>query len=238
MIVDVIRPTASRFDVFKESTESFLENVIFKGDFRFIVHEDSFDMDESADIVDYCKNDLGIETVKVDYPNIGQGPSLTWLMSQVKADFVFQLEDDWIFLREIDLNCVVDMMRRNKWISEIVFNKRPTMKQKYTWIKKQVMADETSLITCPHWTFIPSLWRSKTIKRRWVEAPKQCIFTWHFNAELKHMTDILVDEERYAMTRDADWVIQNLGTYYLGEFGEPAFVRHLGHESRRLEVER
>jgi len=160
--------------------------------------------------------DSGIYDVyQQDIPHLGQGKSFFWLFNQVQTKYILNIEDDWRLLKDIDLNKMVEIMETNADINQITFNKRPIMKKKQWFEKKEIERNGVPLVTNMYWTMIPSLWRVDWIKSM---IPDNLVnysggqFSYGIN---RHISDQLgrgLDQTEY----NADWIIKNTGTYFLG----------------------
>ena len=222
-MIDIIRTSVSRPGILKKSHESFLQRVHYSGEFRFLLHEDVIKNEESIRCCNWAKEN-GYE-VSVHYPPIGQGGSMCTLIDLVQTEFYLTLEDDWEFLRDIDLDPVEKLMKNNLDINQITWHKRPVMDHKGNFQKVHIVRDGIDLVVSPHWNMLPSLCRLSFIKPFFKDAidgidPN---FNWTLNAKIKglpHTTTPLM--------RDHEWVQQNMGTYFFGKHGEETFIFHLG----------
>jgi hypothetical protein len=122
--LDIIRTSASRPNLLRESTESLLKNLKFLGEIRWIFHEDTLNSERSKECIDYISS-LNINKVLlVDKPAVGQGTSLTKLLNETKTDYFLNWEDDYTAVREIDLDLVIKILNENKDVNQISFFKR------------------------------------------------------------------------------------------------------------------
>jgi|WetSurMetagenome_2_1015567.scaffolds.fasta_scaffold03350_11 hypothetical protein len=215
MNLDIMRTSASRPTLLKQSTESLLKNLKFSGELRWVFHEDFLNKERSNECVDYI-NSLDINKVLlIDKSAVGQGASLTKLLDAVEAKYVLNWEDDYTAEREIDLDLVVKILEENNDVNQVSFWKRQTMAEKPGFKKKEVVRSGQILTTNPHWAFTPAIWRVSFIKPRWQNGPQ---IHWHMQPILKGGQGM----------RDADWIIANLGTYHLGPIGENKYSFHIG----------
>jgi hypothetical protein len=224
MNIDIVRMSASRPDLLRESTASLLKHLKFSGELRWLFHEDVLNENRSKQCIDYI-NSLDINKVLFkDCPAITHGPSLTKLLKSTKTDYVIHWEDDFLCERDIDLDLICKVLDENLGVNQIAFNKRTTMSKKPGFVKKEVIRSEIKLITNPHWAFTPAIWRMSYIMPKWKSKPG--FIHWYINSILK------------GSLKQADWVIANTGTFFLGGNGEPRFCFHIGFErSLRNNVE-
>lgn len=214
--VDIIRTASSRPELLKKSTESLLLSIVCSYPFQHIIHEDCLFAEESEKTVSWIKKSNLFDHLIVSNPSVGQTVALNKLVTYTLADYLLSWEDDWVALRPIDINLAIKIMEENNDVNQICFHKRRTMKEKPGFVKKEVVRSGVTLVTNPHWAYLPALWRMKFVKTWWV-PPEGRRSIWYYN-------DLLKNGE----VTDADWVIKKAGTYYLGKFGEMPFVEHIG----------
>jgi len=218
--LDIIRTSASRPRFLQISTESLLERLKFNnGKLRWIIHEDMLDPELSSECVEYI-NRIGIYDVyQINKPPLGQGFSMNWLLSNVSTPYFFNVEDDWHLLKPINLNKMCTIMDNNPKINQIAFQKRPLAPGREGFTPKEVEYDGIKFTTNPHWAFTPALWRTSYIKRKW-KVISNLDFHWEINRIIKNGKKI---EET-----DADWVINNSGTYFLGQVVNKKMKKEFG----------
>jgi hypothetical protein len=216
--VDIIRTSSSRPDLLKESTESLLKSIVFSGKIvRHIIHEDFINEDLSKKCMDYIFSCGLFNEWRVDNPPIGQAASLTWCFSKSTSPYILSYEDDWVVKEDmnIDLDLVINLMEKNKDINQVCFHKRYIEDSKGDWKKKQIERNGIFLVTNPHWAFQPSLMRSSFLKKNWGISQGSI---WKFNDVVK----------QYRSMPDADWMIENVGAYFLGKIGSGYYLEHIG----------
>jgi len=218
-MIDVIRTSASRPNLLEKSIEPFNKFVKYSRGFRILFHEDVLNRSESKKCIEIAKKHFD-EIYSHDHP-ITQGVSLDFLLRKTETKYVLNWEDDWEALREIDLDLVVKVMDENSDVNQIAFHKRKIMANRYTFIKKEVVRSGIKLTTNPHWAFTPALWRRDFIMKYWKTPPAGENPVWFINPLVK----------RHNGMCDADYMIKNVGAYFLGPIGEPAFVWHLGFQN-------
>jgi len=219
--MDIMRLSASRPEFLKRSTESLLEKIRFDGKLNWILHEDVLNNKASQEVIRWAEESGIFNKIRLEEPPIGQGNSLTWLIDQTRTPYFLNWEDDYVALEVIDLDLVCRVLDECPDVNQIAFHKRGIMSAKGSFQKKQVERAGVSLVTNPHWAFTPAVWRASYIKPRW-EVRGDKGFHWEFNRRLKGM------EKTGDPLPDADWVIANTGTYYLGEIGGKQMSLHIG----------
>ena len=220
-MIDVIRTSTSRPSLLEKSHYSFMNKVHYSDGFRFLLHEDVIKSEESIKCFLFAKN-TGYK-ISLNLPPIGHGCSLQSLILFVNTKYFFALEDDWEFLRDIDLNLIVNLMENNPDINQITFHKRPIMGQKGNFEKRQIERDGINLVVSPHWNMLPSLCRTSFILPYFTKplALLDSNFVWTLNKQIKQL-------ERIEDIRDCEWTQKNMGTYFFGKHGEGTFIFHLG----------
>ena len=211
-----MRTSASRPDFLKHSTEKLLEHLKYSGNFKWIIHEDCLNKERSNECMKYIEECGVYDIVKQDNPPISQGYSLGWLLGKVKSKYVLNFEDDFEPTKDIDIDMLIKLMDGHLEINQICFHKRNIMAQKPGFKKKQVVVDGIPLVVCPHWNFIPSIFRLSYLKPKWQNFTIDC--HWKINEVLKGGKKM----------RDADWVMNNTGTYYLGSIKNKKMLKKNG----------
>ena len=217
-MIDIMRTSASRPDYLKISTEALQEHLKYTGDFRWIIHEDCLDKGRSNKCMKFIKECGLYHKVHRDNPAIGQGPSLITLLNQVKSKYVINFEDDFELLKDVNVDELIKVMDNNPKVNQIGFHKRPIMIRKPNFEKKHVIIDNIDFTVSPHWSFIPSIFRLSYLKPKWQTFNIDC--HWKMNDVLKG----------YRKSVDADWVIKNTGTYFLGRAKNKTLFNKLSQE--------
>ena len=217
--IDIIRTSASRPRFLQISTESLKERLKFNGFLKYMVHEDVLDPGLSTKCVEYINNSHIYNVYQVNKPPLGQGFSMSWLLSYVETPYFLNVEDDWHLLKDINLNKMCTIMEHHPKINQIAFQKRPLAPGRENFTPKEVIYDGVTFTTNPHWAFTPALWRRSFIEHKW-RVWTNLDFHWEINRILKDHKEI---EET-----DADWVINNTGTYFLGQVVNKKMKKEFG----------
>lgn len=224
--IEIIRTSASRPDLLEETTALLLKHLKFSGELIWHIHEDFLSPERSNQCIHWAKYSGVYHTTLKDLPPVGQGASLTKLLDLTSSKYIFNCEDDFGPVRDVDLDLAVYLMEKGENINQICFNKRQTMTEKPGFQKKEVEIEGHKLTTNPHWALIPALWRADWIKARWVSFNQGC--HWDLNDKLKGGG---------CKVLPAEWVIENTGTYYMGGIGEYQYMKHFGFMRSLREVE-
>lgn len=231
-MIDVLITSSSRPELLFSTVNSFLEKVkCLNHDLRFLLHEDFVNEERSNVAVSWAKNLALFSVIKKHNPFIGLGPSIGFMLqNHIKAKYMFYLQDDWVLLRELDLDLALKYMNSYKIINQIRYNKRKTMtyvgdNPKKRWMKKEMVIGDRIFTTAPHWVLNPSLWRVAFIKDKFVPAYEFC--NWKTNDVLK--------QGKHQHEVSPEWIAENVGTFMWGGIGEPAFFQHIGHVDSSLD---
>jgi hypothetical protein len=106
-----------RPDLIEQTYSSFSKKLtgIKLKDCELIINVDPIPKDNliaASEIIKIAQNYFG--TVTHNFPETANFPSaLKWAWSNTKTNYVFNLEDDWILLREVDLNYLISMLTHN-----------------------------------------------------------------------------------------------------------------------------
>jgi hypothetical protein len=220
--IDIIRTCTSRPEVFNFTMDSLRKHLKFSGKMRYIVHEDVVDIERQEKF-----NFSECDVVKTDNPPLGQGSSIYWLLEQVQTDIILNIEDDFRLLKDINLDELTNLMNKHKDINQITFNKRPRMDKKFYFTKKKIERDGIPLTTNMYWTCIPSLWRVDFIKNKISKGycdRYNINFCYGINNILRQLFGMGLQIEDY----NAEWVMKNVGTYFLGSYKDKKMLKENG----------
>lgn len=212
---------------------------------RIIVHEDA-----RAGLPFVAgRTEQLLAQVSVDYqvpirliatnPGGGLGRALLRVLDEATTDFVFYTQEDFDFLRPLPIQACLDIMERYE-LHHVRFNKRKTMRCKgedrpeaERFYKVEVKYDGQTLCISDHWYFQASLWRRRIVRDGFAHLAGRAIpgrmidfcevqFNRWYNTT--HGADRDLREPRLRQER--------LRTFIWGGIGEPAFIKHTGHDRR------
>jgi len=216
--IQIMIDSASRPFLLKQSVPTIIEHLKYSGKLVYILHEAELYKELSAECVHWAKYSKFFDRIEKNKP-IGQGMSIGNVLKPCNTKYFIHWEDDHIALRDVPLDDIIKVMEENEDVNQIAFNKRGTMGSVADWPKKEVERSGFKLTTSPHWRYTAAIWRTSFIKQRWVDFPNSDNSHWQINKVLK----------RPHKTRpDANWIIDNLGTYYWGPIGEPPYIKSIG----------
>lgn len=233
----IIRTSASRPDLLKESTKSIYENLKTSNEIKMIIHEDVLNKKKSAECIHFMKYLSNCE-FKVNEPALGHTGSFYWLIYRIPEDtkyFMFW-EDDYSLDKEVNLDDLLYLMDNNKQINQISFPKRDILTHKANWVKKPVMIEDVKLTVSNHWYVSPGIWRKSFIwpfilkmkENNPVNAAGYRGFGWHWAINHAMKGPDLTNQKQ-------DEIQENYGHYYLGwpEKGSK-LITHIGTGERSI----
>ncbi|MBW2598555.1 MAG: glycosyltransferase [Deltaproteobacteria bacterium] len=126
-MIDITMTATRRPELIRKTLDTFLSRFFFRAnDCRLIINVDPVGRDmQSFEITDLCRE---------YFPNIiyrcpnkpAFSRAFKWVWSQVTADFVFHLEDDWELMRPVDLTKMIKIMENNPDLAILRLPWKPT----------------------------------------------------------------------------------------------------------------
>ncbi|MBU4312580.1 MAG: hypothetical protein KJ706_07675 [Candidatus Omnitrophica bacterium] len=220
-MIDVIVTSICRKQ-FETTYASFMKNVRYDKGFRFIIHIDVLEKNKSylPRLLEFLKynriSDININKERHTFAN-----AVNHLFKNLQSEYYFHLEDDWVFLKPIDLTAIIRVMKDNENIHNIRFSKqeikRPSNRMKknlarrnelYLLPGEEIYIDGLDLIKSNIWSLNPHVARTSVIKR---------------------FADIPVDinPESFLSRRYFEKFSQP-GLYIYGKYGDPPCVSDIG----------
>lgn len=237
-MLDIIVTSSCRKTIVK-TTRSFFDKVRYSDKMRFIVHIDVLNNENLSFITGYLRSLERSEGIGVDI-HINNNPDTNWhdahtkainfLFNQIEKPYYFHLEDDWEFLKNIDLNLLIELMGKYDHIDHIRFSKEK-IKDKY-WLyhisdeiseeylapNVEVTINGIPLVQTPIWSFNPHLGRSSIIKN-FINMPLDG------------------NPEKYICHKYPE-LAGNGKTYLYGRIGDSAYVKDLGRNRFRRKLQK
>lgn len=204
--------------------KSLNEMCHYDGKMRYIFHEDFIYPKESEKVIEFLKKERkkGYDIIIEKHnPSVGLGYSMDYIFNKYKDDkFIFYLQEDWEFERPVDIGQILWVMKQNKHINCIFFNKYKTTPSINRI--KQPVKNYSGLDMCLYhsWTFLPGIWRMDKVREKWAvrkERPEG-FFTQQFGSHDQRKNDKYVEK--------------NIGCYIYGKHHEYRYIRHLGNSWR------
>ena len=232
--MDVLITSASRDKCLKSEIETFKKHVICSQEFDFHLHEDCVPglEDSYEETVRWSKESGIFKTVLHDKPRVGRGTALNQLREYANSKYVFYMEEDFDWIRSINLDYLIQIMDNYSHINQIAFNWRNDIKvpkpngpngQKFFYYENRMFNYHT-LHVSERWTWQPALWRTEWVKKYWnfdkFKSNKG------FNRKFKQ--DIGFDEW------NPKWHEENIGAYYYGSSFDmdKVYVEHTSWDIR------
>ena len=218
----------------KSSIISFFEKVKCSCKVRIIINIDVLNPEYLFSIKNYLDK-LGIErNIEIDV-NINRNPAKNWygaharaidyLFSKIETPFYLHLEDDWIFLKYIELDPLIVLMEKHHDVDVVRFSKEQIKEkiwlyylsdevtEEYLAPNVQCLIDNVPLVQSPVWSFNPHLGRTSIVK---------------------NMTDMPKDQnpEKYICFKYLKEDKRN-GIYIYGKIGDSPVVKDIGRNAIR-----
>ena len=227
-MLDVIITSTCR-NTIKATLKSFITNVHYEEGFNFIINIDVLYPSNLKNILNYFKkmkiNNISINHHPGELKRYTPPKAINILYKKIESPYFVNMQDDWIFLKEIKLNPLVQLMEKNSYINHIRFSKEKINEK--TWLyhlsdrkservlkqNNQFKIDDISLVKTYVWSLNPSLVRTKIVKE-FSETPNG------FRAET-HLCKEYYKKYGYE------------GCYTLGKIGENASVKDIGRVKLR-----
>lgn len=232
-MLDVIITSSCRKTI-EKTIESFLSNVFCAEKFHFIVHIDVLDPHylnrekkylREAEIRSGNKIDLVINTSLSENFQNNFGKAMNYLHGRIKTKFYFNLQDDWVFLKKINLDPLIKIMEEHSGIDHIRFSKEKIKEKSWLYHLSEEISDEylvpnieleidgISLVHTQTWSFNPSLVRTSTVKK-FINIPEGA------------------RAETY-ICKNYPSMFNRQGTYIYGKIGDPRLVMDIGRNKIR-----
>lgn len=146
--IDITMTATIRPAILKNTLDSFYKNMFYKNFERFnlIINIDPVgDKVKSKEVLKICRSYFSKDKISVMFPVIPAFPQAVLnVWGQVKSDWIFHLEDDWILNRKIDIDDMISILKDYKELaclrlykSKIPKGKRPIFfKSRYSYNKR------------------------------------------------------------------------------------------------------
>jgi len=223
-MLDVIITSTCRKTI-ENTLESFTRNVKCSDAFRYIVNVDVKNP-KYLDRLNWFLAGKGIRDVRInqhpaEMPR-AHAEAINYLFNRVRSPFFFHLEDDWLFLKKIDLDPMIEIMQNHDDIDQIRFNKQRT--KDYAWLyhistedipkyrkpNRNTVLNGMNMVQTWVWSFNPSIGRTATVQSVMPFPP-------------------FPNPEKYLCYR-YDKIYGTRGAYIWGRIGDRAAVRDIGYE--------
>jgi hypothetical protein len=220
-MIDVIVTSTCRRQ-FETTYASFMKNVKYDQGFRFIVNIDVLEKNKRylPKLLEFLRS-CGIGDININTGKHSFAGAVNHLFKKLQSEYYFHLEDDWLFLKPIDLNAAMDAIKNNKNIHNIRFSKE--------WIRKPGHGMEKSLAKKNELYLLPG----REVNIGGINLIETCI--WSLNPHVarasivKQLLNIPEDinPEAFLSKRYFN-VFSPPGLYIYGRYGDSPYVRDIG----------
>jgi hypothetical protein len=220
-MIDVFITSASRLDCLKETIDTMKANLITSKKFRIILHDDVVKIKESEAVEDWALNSGEIDMFIKTAPAKRLGSAITKCLPLIETELFLKWEDDWRFLKEVNLDEILGVMQNNLHINQVSFNAWDNEPIKHDIYRPVFGYDNIKLTQIQEWIVGVSVTRTSFIKSKW--KPK------FFDAN-----DIIQEMGTVDLSkgRDMEWMKNNVGCYFYGGHGDGPYVFHLGVDDK------
>ena len=258
---ELIITSASRPSLLRPTLESLLANVDQPPE-RILVHDDALygDADERWEVMKEMLASLALPCellVTHVSPPRRLGLALSWLLANVRTEYVLYSQDDFVTVRPLPVRAALSIMNVHG-INQIRFNKRATLGQKDTWqgvwskeergftVEQDAVDDglatevsRTVLTVSDHWYFQTGLWRASVIRAAlaWLTATPErarLFAATHAEVAINSVMDGVLGPipglsvPRPEAAADLETRRRVQRTFIWGPIGEDRYVRHVG----------
>lgn len=125
MIVDVLINSCARPDILDTSIKSFRKYIKTSHDLRYVILEDKVDsISRQKNGMKWLeKNKKLFHEIHIADKKMGPGFFFAPTVKLCKTDYFFHLEDDNEFIKEIDIDPMIEVMKNNDYIAEIILRR-------------------------------------------------------------------------------------------------------------------
>jgi hypothetical protein len=174
----------------------------YSGVIEYILHEDVVDEELSEEVCLWAQSE--IVKIMVTDPNQGLKIAIQTLLGAITTKYVLNWEDDWLLLKELNLDDMVYVMVHYN-MNQVTANNRTRGKVNIIdeYKGKKVLHRQSA-----EWPIGPGLWKRSFIKER-----------WDLNCDIYHPTFKGVTDPRVC---------------WHNNFDDPFNLEHIGGEISRL----
>ncbi len=186
-MIQVMITSASRPEYLKQVFTALKCHLKYSGDIEYILHEDVMDEKLSKEVCIWAESQSEVVRIIVTDPNQGLKIAIQTLLGVITTKYVLNWEDDWLLLKELNLDDMVDVMVHYS-MNQVTVNNRSFRKVNIIdeYKEKKVLHRQSA-----EWPIGPGLWKRSFIKEHWdlncdiyhpifkgVTDPRVC---WHNN---------------------------------------------------------
>lgn len=156
---------SSRPSLYPIFWESFNKMVKMSEKPKITVYEDVIFKNESNKVRQYIENKVD-RYVEFE-PNKRLGYVFNQLLNDVKTKYYIYLQEDWKFLKEIDVDKIIDVMEKNDDIKQVWFPKKLEGKTYKLYCRDVINRNGLNLIPWHRWAFLPHIGRTDFVRDIW-----------------------------------------------------------------------
>ena len=131
-MIEITTTAVGRAEILRKTYSSFKENLFKDHPVRLIINIDPVGPDDPKKVLAVAEEFFPIHKVRM--PEEAWFPSaFKWAWEQTSTEYVFNLEDDWVLLREIDLEDMLRVMKDNPKLAHLRLHWRPIANRAKCW---------------------------------------------------------------------------------------------------------
>lgn len=247
----IVSSVHSRADLLDGTMRSMLPCLDMKPS-RIIIHEDvkrdePFEPGHTEQIVANLIADFGIPVKLIQTnPGTGLGRAMLRLFHESTTEFVLYTQEDFDFLRTVPITACLSTMAHNK-LNHVRFNKRKTMKckgadraphEQFHKVEVTFPVGASGMQTfcvSDHWYFQASLWRRDIGLEGFQALDHRCEpnrMIDRCEAAFNLWFNLTYGKGAGSTDPTAANRLELCKTFIWGGIGEPAFIKHTGHDRR------
>lgn len=148
-------------------------------------------------------------------------------IKHINSKYIFILEHDWTFNRNIDIDKIIQMMDKNEEINYIRFNKRNNViNAPFDEPLEEVIIDNIKLLKVWSYSGNPHIVRNTFLNNKVLPVMKLSKWVNHHKRGMEAPMTELIKFKLKKFGKDKSHKM--FRTYIYGGFNEPAFVVHIG----------
>ena len=217
--IDVFFNTASRLEYLIPTVNSFLNNMKYSMGFRLILHDDVIKKEGSAKVSKWVEESKLFDLFIKTEPAKRLGCAIYKELKIAESPFIINWEDDWILLKEVFLDEILEAMVKNPKINEVTFNHDGNDSSKHGVHRPMLDCGTFRLTQIQEWAIGPSVWRTEFVRSKWPD-----------HADAHHCLRVF-GSINPGRERGMEWMANNVGCYFMGGYGEGLYVKHIGVNS-------
>ena len=220
--IDIVITSTSRPALLQRTVKSMQEKLKFSGKFRWLLHEDCLNLNKSAETLHWAKYSNMFDKIIMSNPRRGLGLSIYDMFQHIESMFFFRSDDDWEYVKAIDVDKIFNLFIKHKDINQVILNKNSIDEYKREFKRVDFLFDDVQLTLCNQWGWIPAFWRKSFVVNKYEPSG--------YGNNISFL-----DELKNGIIRDEQWYRCNMGAYFLGAIGsEGKEIKHIGGDSRSL----